>query len=233
MKVFSILFTLVSSFAFVAASEVDTNEQSQCTDSPPGWTDSVKNDCGWYFDAPQFRCDSVADLFTVNGRSAKNACCACGGGDMEPDTVDYNGRWYLRSRQQNLWISVRNSVVNLGFRNSNAIIEIEALMGIGVTNDFILKSPSNGGALLCIGNDENTVVANRGATFSNPRCKFVITPVSQDGMTVRFTNPWTGRTIEPFFNRVVQTTESDNSGDAEIDLQPVGNFAKSALRSSS
>ena len=232
MKVSSILSCLVSSLALIAASKVDTSAQRDCTDSPPGWTDAVKNECAWYNEFPDLRCGNIASLFPRRGRTADNACCACDGGDLAPPVVDYNGRWYLQAVQQgSRWINVRNSKVMLGFRNSNAIIEIEGLISIFGGGEFILKSPSNGGALICI-EDNGTVTARRGASFQDENCKFVITPKDQTGFRVHFTNPYTGYTIEPFFGNVVQSTDIENSGMADIELQPAGYSVKS-LRSSS
>jgi len=52
-----------------------------CTDSPEGWYDSdgTDYDCDWY--AQGSNCEVYGDLFENFGKTANEACCACGGGE--------------------------------------------------------------------------------------------------------------------------------------------------------
>jgi hypothetical protein len=52
-----------------------------CTDSPPGWSDSTgpNYDCEYY--AVNNNCAKFGDMYEVNGVTANQACCVCGGGE--------------------------------------------------------------------------------------------------------------------------------------------------------
>lgn len=59
-----------------------------CVDSPIGWFDSdgPTYDCAWY--AVDTRCEDVGDFYPgVDGKTANQACCVCGGGS----TADAGG----------------------------------------------------------------------------------------------------------------------------------------------
>lgn len=56
-----------------------------CTDNPEGWYDSdgPTYDCEWY--AQGSNCEVYGDLFENMGKTANEACCACGGGQLETE----------------------------------------------------------------------------------------------------------------------------------------------------
>jgi hypothetical protein len=96
MHVFSIL-TLISVAAFATAAsspvvveKTETELGGSCYSSST-WMDKLKNKCEWYAEK-ELRC-RVSGLFEVNGVSAKDECCACGGGTKE----DYAGTYYIQN----------------------------------------------------------------------------------------------------------------------------------------
>lgn len=97
MHVFSIL-TLISVAAFATAAsspfvveKTETELGGSCYSSST-WMDKLKNKCGWYAEKKELRCP-FSGLFEVNGVSAKDECCACGGGTKE----DYAGTYYIQN----------------------------------------------------------------------------------------------------------------------------------------
>ena len=71
----------------------DRTLQNECVDAPLGWFDSFGDNCDWY--AEGFNCEDFGSLDLSFGKTANQACCACGGGsaleapDMEP-TFDFD-----------------------------------------------------------------------------------------------------------------------------------------------
>lgn len=53
-------------------------DPSLCKDSPKGWTDTDGHDCEFY--AQDDNCETVFGRDPKFGKTAKEACCACGGG---------------------------------------------------------------------------------------------------------------------------------------------------------
>jgi hypothetical protein len=57
-----------------------------CADSPPGWYDHFGDNCEWY--AAGNNCEDFGSRAANFGKTANQACCACGGGPtMTADTV--------------------------------------------------------------------------------------------------------------------------------------------------
>jgi len=58
-----------------------TCDPANCQDSPLGWHDSdgAQYNCAWY--AQGTNCQSYGDSYENDGKTANEACCACGGGD--------------------------------------------------------------------------------------------------------------------------------------------------------
>jgi len=52
-----------------------------CSDSPEGWNDQFGSfyDCAWY--AEGSNCERFGDGYSNDGKTANEACCACGGGN--------------------------------------------------------------------------------------------------------------------------------------------------------
>ena len=57
-----------------------TPSSPTCTDFPVGWydNDGPEFDCNYY--AQDDNCEKYGDLFSNHGKTAKEACCVCGGG---------------------------------------------------------------------------------------------------------------------------------------------------------
>jgi subtilisin family serine protease len=53
-----------------------------CQDEPDGWYEkgSPQFNCGWYAQSPASNCGTWGDSFENFGKTANQACCACGGG---------------------------------------------------------------------------------------------------------------------------------------------------------
>ncbi len=206
MKILSVL--LLCFFAFPLASA------SSCDDSPAGWLDAVENDCDWYAEYPNLRC-RLSRTFRINFRSqASRVCCACGGGVERPDEpdIDYTGKYYMRAVQSNRFlIANAQGQVRLGYRNINAVIEVEKLFSISFDDTYALKSTRSSRSPYITINEDGSV------STTSSISPFEVRPQSDDGMTVHFYNPATGRTLEGLFNAVT-STESDNSGMADFQL---------------
>jgi len=58
-----------------------TCDPASCQDNPLGWhdADGPQYNCAWY--AQGTNCESYGDGFENDGKTANEACCACGGGD--------------------------------------------------------------------------------------------------------------------------------------------------------
>lgn len=65
----------------------------QCSDAPKNWhdSDSIDYDCEWYTNNKN--CESYGDLYIgEEGKTANQACCACGGGSTSPASTCRNPR---------------------------------------------------------------------------------------------------------------------------------------------
>ena len=60
---------------------------NECVDSPLGWydADGPYYDCAWY--AQGSNCADLGDYFANFGKTANQACCACGGGESVCSTT--------------------------------------------------------------------------------------------------------------------------------------------------
>lgn len=191
-----------------------------CNDFPSDWMDDLENDCDWYEEFPKTRC-SWATPFAKSATPATVACCACGGGKELPPAT---GSFYMRNTSMGRWLSVStsNPTVRLGFRNANAIIDIEPIFNINSDPIFALKTSV--GRRPYIGITGNGVVA----TLSSPYAFYIEDAggdVWKDGSRVKFVSAETGETIIGMFGGVVETGEI-NSGHAEFQLQAVNSDKK-------
>ncbi len=82
-------YVITQVFATSQSEECSGDNEGSCSDSPSGWYDKggPKYDCQWY--AKRKRCKKYGGKFRNFGKTAKQACCVCGGGvrDNAPSSV--------------------------------------------------------------------------------------------------------------------------------------------------
>jgi len=67
----------------------DPNAEPECSDDPFGWRNDNGDDCKWYEEDDN--CADYGDYVGIDGLTANDACCACGGGlDPADKFVDSN-----------------------------------------------------------------------------------------------------------------------------------------------
>jgi hypothetical protein len=59
-------------------------DQQDCVDNPPGWYDFFGDNCEWYADSSN--CEDYGSDNKKFGKTANQACCACGGGSTAADS---------------------------------------------------------------------------------------------------------------------------------------------------
>ena len=72
--------SVISSHSPSFSPSENTHSPSSCVDDPHGWVDIDGDGCDYY--AENGRCSKLGDLFTNHGKTANDACCACGGGSF-------------------------------------------------------------------------------------------------------------------------------------------------------
>ena len=75
---FLILCLALQGFA-AAQQNPDSKKHNQCKDKSNYWTDTLKNDCGWYGEYSNLRCMWSGTLKGLTS-GASDICCTCGGG---------------------------------------------------------------------------------------------------------------------------------------------------------
>lgn len=73
---------------------------ASCEDDK-GFEDLLKNDCDYYAEHDQIRCP-FAEIGAIDGYDAKQACCACGGGESQ----SCEGEYYIQNVQADAYIAV-------------------------------------------------------------------------------------------------------------------------------
>jgi len=77
----------------VSLSPTPSPVAGQCSDAPKNWheTTSIDYDCGWY--ANNVNCETYGNKYIgEEGKTANQACCACGGGSTSPASSCQNPR---------------------------------------------------------------------------------------------------------------------------------------------
>ncbi len=84
--------------------------------------------CDWYSESPDLRCAWARNLQPSSGTSAKDACCACGGGN-QADPHPNKGSYYFQSQTtgQYLGTDKSNDFMPNALNNQNwrSVIEFE------------------------------------------------------------------------------------------------------------
>lgn len=150
MRILSILSLIsLASASLAANSDGKHKEEAQadltvsCTDK--FFTDSVDNGCDWYEANADLRCPYAIIFRDSNGETAKDACCACGGGYAGPDE---SGTWLFKSQTTDTYLECYSGVVQLFSDPGWAELEVESFGGaysMFFTNEKLYLSVDSSG----------------------------------------------------------------------------------------
>lgn len=132
MRILSILSLISLASASLAANsphgkhkeEAQADLTVSCSDKY--FTDSVNNGCDWYEANADLRCPYAIIFRDSNGDTAKDDCCACGGGYVGPDE---SGTWVFKSQTTGGFLECYSGAVGLYSTPEWAKLVVESFDG--------------------------------------------------------------------------------------------------------